>query len=89
MSTSIDGFFEGPNHDLSWHNVDNEFNRFAIDQLKRTDLFLWGRRTYQLMESYSAQGSRRYDHVAGQPRNRASDEQHPEICVLKDTRQCL
>ena len=52
MSTSIDGFFEGPNHDLSWHNVDDEFNRFAIDQLKRTDLFLWGRRIYQLMESY-------------------------------------
>ena len=51
MSTSIDGFFEGPNHDLSWHNVDDEFNQFAIDQLKRTDLFLWGRRIYQLMES--------------------------------------
>src|SRR5579872_7324761 len=52
MSTSVDGFFEGPNHDLSWHNVDDEFNRFAIDQLKRTDLFLWGRRIYQPMESY-------------------------------------
>ena len=51
MSTSIDGFFEGPNHDLSWHNVDDEFNRFAVDQMKRTDLFLWGRRIYQLMES--------------------------------------
>ena len=45
-------FFRRPNHDLSWHNVDDEFNQFAIDQLKRTDLFLWGRRIYQLMESY-------------------------------------
>lgn len=58
MSTSIDGFFEGPNHDLSWHNVDDEFNQFAIDQLTRTDLFLWGRRTYQLMESYWPKATR-------------------------------
>ena len=49
---SLDGYFEGPNHDLSWHNVDDEFNKFAIEQLGKTDLFLWGRRTYQLMEGY-------------------------------------
>lgn len=52
MSLSIDGYFEGPNHDISWHSVDDEFNRFAIEQLKETDLFLWGRRVYQLMEAY-------------------------------------
>jgi dihydrofolate reductase len=52
MSLSIDGYFEGPNHDISWHRVDDEFNRFAIEQLKETDLFLWGRRVYQLMEAY-------------------------------------
>jgi hypothetical protein len=23
--SSLDGYFEGPNHDLSWHNVDEEF----------------------------------------------------------------
>lgn len=49
---SLDGFFEGPNHAISWHNVDDEFNQFAVEQLKGTDLFLWGRRIYQLMESY-------------------------------------
>jgi dihydrofolate reductase len=52
ISLSLDGYFEGPNHDLSWHNVDEEFNKFAIRQLKETDLFLWGRGTYQLMEAY-------------------------------------
>lgn len=52
MSLSIDGYFEGPKHDLSWHKVDDEFNKFAIEQLKETDLFLWGRRVYQLMEAY-------------------------------------
>jgi dihydrofolate reductase len=52
MMLSLDGFFEGPNHDLSWHNVDDEFNRFAIEQLKETGLMLWGRRIYQVMEDY-------------------------------------
>ena len=52
MTLSIDGYFEGPNHDLSWHNVDDEFNKFAIEQLKEADLILFGRRTYQLMEAF-------------------------------------
>jgi dihydrofolate reductase len=50
MMLSLDGFFEGPNHDISWHNVDDELNKFAIGQLKETGLMLWGRRTYQVME---------------------------------------
>jgi dihydrofolate reductase len=49
---SIDGYFEGQSHDISWHNVDSEFNKFATEQLRNTDLFLWGRRIYQLMEGY-------------------------------------
>ena len=24
---TFDGFFEGPNHDISWHNVDDEFSQ--------------------------------------------------------------
>ena len=52
MTLSLDGYFEGPNHDLSWHNVDDEFNKFAIEQLKETGLILFGRRTYQLMEAF-------------------------------------
>lgn len=52
VSLSLDGYFEGPNHDISWHNVDDESNKFAIEMLRKTDLFLWGRRIYQLMEGY-------------------------------------
>lgn len=52
LSLSVDGCFEGPNHDISWHNVDDESNSFAIEQLEKTDLFLWGRRIYELMEGY-------------------------------------
>jgi dihydrofolate reductase len=52
MTISLDGYFEGPNHDISWHNVDDEFNKFAIEQLREADTILFGRRTYQLFEDY-------------------------------------
>ena len=46
------GLFEGVNRDISWHNVDAEFNDFAVDQLNATDLLIFGRVTYELMASY-------------------------------------
>ena len=49
---TFDGFFDGPNGDLSWHNVDNEFHEFAISQLNETDTILFGRVTYEMMASY-------------------------------------
>jgi dihydrofolate reductase len=52
MMISVDGYFEGPNHDISWHNVDKESNSFAIEQLSEVDTILFGRRTYQLFEEY-------------------------------------
>lgn len=52
MLVSLDGYFEGPKHDLSWHNVDGEFNEFAIAQTRSVGALLFGRRTYQLMEDY-------------------------------------
>jgi len=50
--TSVDGFFEGPNKEIDWHNVDEEFNNYAIDFLNELDLLLFGRVTYELMVSY-------------------------------------
>jgi hypothetical protein len=35
---SLDDYFEGPNHDPSWHNVDDEFNKYTIEQLRETGL---------------------------------------------------
>jgi dihydrofolate reductase len=49
---SIDGFLEGPNHSRDWHNVDGEFNEFAINQLNDTDTLLFGRKTYEGMAGY-------------------------------------
>jgi dihydrofolate reductase len=52
MMVSLDGFFEGPNAEIDWHNVDEEFNEFAIAQLDETDTLLFGRVTYQGMASW-------------------------------------
>lgn len=30
---TLDGYFEGPNREIDWHNVDEEFNEYAIDML--------------------------------------------------------
>ena len=50
---TLDGFFEGPNQEIDWHNADNqEFNDFAIEQTSSVDTLLFGRVTYQLMASY-------------------------------------
>ena len=49
---TLDGFFEGPNQDISWHHVDDEFNQFAIEQTSTVDTILFGRVTYELMASY-------------------------------------
>lgn len=52
MMVSLDGFIEGKDHDLSWHNTDEAFNQFAVKQLNEVDTLLFGRKTYQLMESF-------------------------------------
>jgi dihydrofolate reductase len=49
---SIDGYFEGPGKDISWHRVDDEFNDYAVTLLKSVDMLLFGRVTYELMASY-------------------------------------
>lgn len=49
---TLDGYFEGPDRELGWHNVDEDFNAFAIDQLNAVDTLLFGRVTYALMADY-------------------------------------
>lgn len=50
---TLDGFFEGPNGDIDWHNAgDEEFNDFAIEQMSSVDTLVFGRKTYQMMASY-------------------------------------
>lgn len=49
---SLDGYFEGEGHDLSWHNVDEEFVQFADAQLDEADTLVFGHKTYDMMAAY-------------------------------------
>jgi dihydrofolate reductase len=49
---TLDGFFAGPDGEIDWHNVDEEFNEFAIQQLESADGLIFGRLTYQMMAGY-------------------------------------
>lgn len=52
MLTSLDGYFEGPGREIDWHNVDEEFNAYAINLLNNAGALLFGRVTYELMAGY-------------------------------------
>ena len=49
---TLDGFFAGPNGELDWFIVDEEFNQYANDLLSKVDAILFGRLTYQLLADY-------------------------------------
>lgn len=49
---TLDGYFEGSNKEIDWHNVDTEFNDFAIEQLNNASALIFGRITYELMANY-------------------------------------
>ena len=52
LGISLDGYFEGPDADISWHRVDDELHTFFNQLLAESSAFLEGRVTYELMEAY-------------------------------------
>lgn len=53
MMVTANGFFEGEDHDIRWHNVDSlAFQDFAAINLLNTDTLIFGRRTYDLMAEF-------------------------------------
>jgi dihydrofolate reductase len=52
MVVTLDGYYEGPDGEFDWPNVDDEFNEFAINQLDNIDTLVFGRATYEGMASY-------------------------------------
>jgi len=50
--TSLDGFYEGPNGELDWMTVDEEFNDFAVRQLDEAATLGFGRLTHEHMAAY-------------------------------------
>ncbi len=64
MMISLDGYFEGPDKEIDWHNLDAEFNDHVIELLKHVDTEV---ELFQLREGgiwYFIQydsGGKRYD----------------------------
>lgn len=52
LMVTLDGYHEAADGDLSWHNVDDEFNEFAVAQLDEADTLLFGRKTYLGMAEF-------------------------------------
>ena len=52
LHTSLDGFVAGPKGEMDWINVDENMFAYAGKQTDEADTALYGRVTYQMMESY-------------------------------------
>lgn len=52
MHVSVDGFVAGPNGEMDWINVNEEMFDVAGQQTNEADTALYGRVTYQMMQSY-------------------------------------
>lgn len=49
---SLDGFVCGPNGEMNWIKINDEIFSHVEQRIKQTDTALYGRVTYELMESY-------------------------------------
>jgi len=52
MHTSLDGFVAGPNGEMNWIKVDEEMFDFVATMTDQADAALYGRVTYEMMQSY-------------------------------------
>ncbi len=52
MLVSLDGFIEGPDHNLDWHIIDEELHQYINDQQAEVGASLYGRRMYETLAAY-------------------------------------
>jgi dihydrofolate reductase len=52
MHISLDGFVAGPNGEMDWIKVDEEIFDAVGDRISGSDTALYGRVTYEMMQSY-------------------------------------
>ena len=69
MHASLDGFVTGPNGEMDWIKVDDEIFDFVATITDKADTALYGRITYELMESY-------WPNAGDQPNASKHDKEH-------------
>ncbi len=52
MHISLDGFVAGPNGEMDWIKFDQELFDYIGERISQTDMALYGRVTFQMMENY-------------------------------------
>jgi dihydrofolate reductase len=49
---SLDGYYKGPNEDISWHRHGAEEGKWSAENVKSGNTILFGRKTYKHMASF-------------------------------------
>jgi dihydrofolate reductase len=52
LHTSLDGFVNGPNGEFDWIAISDDLFAYAGERTKHSDLALYGRKTFEMMEGY-------------------------------------
>lgn len=71
MHISLDGYAAGPNGEMDWIKVDNALFDYAGMRTRESDVAVYGRVTYELMEGY-------WPTAADQPNPTKHDLEHSE-----------
>lgn len=98
MHVTLDGFAAGPNGEMDWIKIDEELFDYAGYQTDRSDMGLYGRTTYGMMEAYwptagDAPDASKHDKQHSEWYNRVEkvvasttmpDEGKPKLTVIAD-----
>lgn len=49
---TLNGFYKGPNEDISWHHHGGEEAKFSEEGLAQDSILLFGRKTYEMMVAF-------------------------------------
>lgn len=71
MHVSLDNFVAGPDGAMDWIHVDDELFDYVGDRVSQSDTALYGRVTYEMMESY-------WPTAADQPNASKHDKEHSQ-----------
>lgn len=64
--TTLNGFYKGPDEDISWHAHGHEEAQYSVDSLAEGNILLFGRRTYEQMAAFwpTKQAAEQFPQVA-------------------------